>query len=154
MIKRQQLIFFVIALTFIISSSCKKDKEIPEPELTAAQKATDLLTANGGKWNPAPLSNWVTVEGVNITDLFKDFSITFTATGYTTSGTTPVWARSDTWSFKDDTGTIMVRKSDSKEVTVEVTETSLKLIMTWDQVTYEGGRIKSINGKHEFNLVK
>jgi hypothetical protein len=154
MIKRQQLIFFVIALTFIISSSCKKDKEIPEPELTAAQKATDLLTANGGKWNPAPLSNWVTVEGVNITDLFKDFSITFTATGYTTSGTTPVWSRSDTWSFKDDTGTVMVRKSDSKEVTVEVTETSLKLIMTWDQVTYEGGRAMSINGKHEFSLVK
>src|SRR6478735_423967 len=121
MIKRLPPIFFVIALMVFVGTSCKKkDKEIPEPELTAVQKATNLLTANGGKWNPAPLSNWVTVEGVNVTDLFKDFSITFTATGYTTSGTTPVWSRSDTWSFKDDTGTVMIRKSDGKEVTIEV----------------------------------
>jgi len=144
-----------MALIVVIGSSCKKkDKEVPEPELTAVEKATALLTADGGKWNPAPLGDWVTVEGVNVTDLFKDFSITFTATGYTTSGTSPVWARTDTWSFKDDTATTMIRKSDSKEVTVDVTETTLKLTVTWDQTTYEGGRTQSINGKHEFNLVK
>src|SRR6478609_10690598 len=110
MIKRLLPILLSFVFLVFISSSCKKkgNEEMPEPELTAAQKATNLLTANGGKWNPAPLSNWVTVEGVNVTDLFKDFSITFTATGYTTSGTTPVWSRSDTWSFKDDTGTVMI----------------------------------------------
>src|SRR3954462_12474562 len=99
MIKRLQSIFILIVLIVLVGTSCKKkhNEEEPEPQLTEAQKATNLLTANGGKWHPAPLSNWVTVEGVNITDLFKDFSITFTATGYTTSGTTPVWARSDTW---------------------------------------------------------
>ena len=155
MIRRIPSLIFIIVLIIFIGSSCKKkDKEIPEPQLTEAQKAANFLTANGGKWNPAPVSNWVTVEGINIADLFKDFSITFTATGYTTSGTSPVWSRSDTWSFKDDTGTILVRKSDNKEVTVAVTETTLKLTINWDQTTFEGGRNKSINGKHEFNLVK
>src|SRR6478736_1820847 len=130
--KHIQPLFFLFALVLIVSISCKKDDPgvdpvvpvTPEPEQTAAQKATTLLTANGGKWNPAALSNWVTVEGVNVTDLFKDFSITFTATGYTTSGTTPVWSRSDTWSFKDNTGTVFIRKSDGKEVTITVTETT------------------------------
>lgn len=154
---RVKLFPSLIAVLFamLIITSCKKSKkEDPEPELTAKEKAVQLMTANGGKWSPAPLSNWVTVEGVNVTDLFKDFSITFTATGYTTSGTSPVWPRIDTWHFKDDTATSFIRDSDGKEVTITISETTMKIVLTWDKGPTYGGRPQSINGKHEFNLVK
>jgi hypothetical protein len=146
-----------VALVLIVSASisCKKDADpIPEPTPTEAEKVTTLLTATGGKWNPAPLANWVMVEGVNVSDLFKDFTISFTATGFTTSGTTPVWPRTDTWHFKDETAKILIRDSDKKEVTIEsVNATTLRITLTWDKTTY-GGRTTSISGKHEFNLTK
>jgi hypothetical protein len=137
-------------LLLAVSVSCKKD----DPQLTEPERVTALLTSNGGKWNPSTLSNWVMVEGVNVTDLFKDFSISFTATGYTTTGTTPVWPRSGTWHFKDDAAKILIRDSDSKEVSIEnIDETTLRITLTWDQTTY-GGRTGSISGRHEFNLTK
>jgi hypothetical protein len=143
-------LFVVLLLTF--SVSCKKDD--PGPELTESEKVVALLTSNGGTWKPSALSNWVMVEGVNVTDLFKDFTISFTATGYTTTGTTPVWPRSGTWHLKDDAAKILIRDSDSKEVTIEnISETTLRITLTWDQTTY-GGRSTSISGKHEFNLTK
>ena len=126
----------------------------PEPEPTPQQKTTALLTGGTGKWNPATLSNWVTVEGVNAVELFKDFTITFTATGYTTTGTTPVWPRSGTWRFKDQSSTVLIRESDNKEVTIEsINEITLRITLTWDETTY-GGKTTSLGGKHEFNLTK
>lgn len=126
----------------------------PAPELTPREKATQLLTSGTGKWNPAPLTNWVMVEGVNVSELFKDFTISFTATGYTTTGTTPVWPRSGTWTFKDDAAKIFIRDSDKKEVTIEtLDEKTLRITLTWDLTTY-GGRTQAIAGKHEFNLTK
>ena len=135
--------------------SCKKDKD-PEPtpvEPTLKEKATTLMTANGGKWNPAAVTNWVMVEGVNVSDLFKNFTITFTATGYTTTGTSPVWPRVDTWHFKDDNATSFIRDSDGKEVTIKVTDTTLEISLTWDQTLYDG-RTKSVAGRHVFTLTK
>jgi hypothetical protein len=138
------------ALLLTVSVSCKKD----DPQLTEPERVTALLTSNGGKWNPSALSNWVMVEGINVTELFKDFTISFTATGYTTTGTTPVWPRSGTWHFKDETAKILIRDSDNKEVSIEnIDETTLRITLTWDQNTY-GGRTSSISGKHEFNLTK
>jgi hypothetical protein len=145
----------ILALLLIVSVSisCKKDSD-PDPEPTEMEKVTTLLTATGGKWKPSTLANWVMVEGVNVTELFKDFTISFTATGYTTSGTTPVWPRTDTWHFKDEAAKILIRDSDKKEVTIEsVNETTLRITLTWDKTTY-GGRTTSVSGKHEFNLIK
>jgi hypothetical protein len=152
--KKSFLGIFAVMLLCLVSS-CKKDNEDPAPEPTEAEKITTLLTAKGGKWNPSPsLTNWVMVEGVNVSELFKDFSISFTSTGYTTTGTTPVWARSGTWHFKDTSSKIFIRDSDNKEVTIEsISETTLRITLTWDQTTY-GGRQQSISGKHEFNLTK
>jgi hypothetical protein len=147
-------VFPMMMILIIIFSSCKKHKETPEPP-TASEKTIALLTASGGRWSPpASVTNWVTVEGVNVSDLFRDFTITFTETGYTTTGTTPVWPRTDSWHFKDDTATTIVRDSDGKEVTIEtLDETTLKITLTWDQTTYDG-RTKSVAGKHVFNLTK
>lgn len=150
---RTFVLFFYVGI--ILMSCGGGGGSDPEPELTEKEKVTQLLTAGSGKWNPAPLANWVVVEGVNVSDLFVGFTITFTATGYTTSGTSPVWPRTGTWHFKDDAAKIFVRDSDNKEITIEqVSESTLRLTLTWDQTTYQGGRAQSIAGKYDFMLTK
>jgi len=141
-------------LILLLVTSCKKKKEEDPVPQTEKEKVTALLTSDGGRWKPAALSNWVMVEGINVSDLFKNFTITFTASGYTTSGTSPVWPRSGTWQFKDDAAKVFIRDSDKKEVTIEsISETTLRITLVWDQTTY-GGRGQSTKGKHEFNLIK
>ena len=134
--------------------SCGGSDEDP-PQQTEKERVTELLTGNGQAWKVTTTAR-VTVDGVDVTDdLFQGFSITFTPTSYTTSGTTPVWPRQDTWQFKDDNATTIVRGSDGKEVTLTaVSETQLKLTLEWTETTYEGGRKRSLAGKHEFTLAK
>jgi hypothetical protein len=129
------------------------------PGPTELEKYTTLLT--GGKWSPSSATNWVIVNGVDVSELFKDFTITFTATGYTTTGTTPVWPRTDTWKFKTEasvkTGVanIVIRNSDGSEITIEsLDEKAMKVTLLWNKETTEGGRTTSIIGKHEFTFSK
>ena len=138
----------VIAL---IASACGGDEPTP---LTQTQKVTQMLTSSGGTWTPAPAAG-VTVDDVDVTDeLFASFTITFLDGTYTTTGTSPVWPAEDTWSFKDETATVIIRGVDQKEVTItEISAAQLKLNLVWSETTY-GGRKSSLKGKHEFNLNK
>jgi hypothetical protein len=143
----------VVAALFSVGlmTACKKDGHSPTP----IQKTTQILTANGGTWS-LPVVGGVTIEGVDVTqDLFAGFSITFADGSFTTTGTSPVWLRQDTWTFKDETATVILRGQDDKEITLtEVTATQVRLSLAWDQTTTEGGRSKSLKGKHEFTLIK
>jgi hypothetical protein len=124
------------------------------------EKYKALLTT--GKWSPSSATNWVVVNGVDVSELFKDFTITFTdAGGYTTTGTTPVWPRTDTWKFKTESSVkagianIVIRNSDGSEVTIEsLDEKAMKVTLLWTKETTEGGRTTSIIGKHEFTFSK
>jgi hypothetical protein len=147
----QGLVLLAVAsLTIIIG--CKGDD--PKP-LTKEQEMTALLTAGTGTWTP-PTTGGVTVGGTDVTDeLFEGFSIKFSEGTFTTTGTTPVWKREDTWSFKDETATIMLRGQDNKEITfTRISDTEIKLTLEWDQTTTEPGRTKSIEGTHVFTLTK
>ncbi len=136
----------------LLNASCKKDEVNPQP--TEAEKNTELLTSGTGKWTSASTAG-ITVDGLDVTgDLFKGFTITFTSDKIFTTGTTPVWLREDTWHFKDDSGTVMLRGQDDKEIIVEVNDNTLQLTLEWDQTTYEGGRTKSIPGTYVFTLTK
>ena len=133
-------------------TACGSD---PDPEPTPVEKVTQQLTANGGTWTPAA-SAGVTIDGVDMTeDLFSGFSITFHEGTFTTTGTSPVWLREDTWRFKDQTATVIIRGQDNKEVAIEeISATQLKLTLEWTTTTSEGGRKASLKGKHEFILNK
>lgn len=145
---------YLLIVAIAVLGACGGSDPEPEPEPTEQEKVTALLTGGTGKWNPAAVSNWVTVDGVNASELFENFTITFTATGYTTTGTTPVWPRNGTWKFKDANATVLIRESDNKEVTIQsVNETTLRISLVWDETTY-GGRNTSIGGTHEFTLSK
>lgn len=141
----------VISLALIISA-CAGDPD-PRP-LTEAEKVTDILTAGTGTWTPAT-SGGVTVDGVDVTDdLFTEFTITFLEGTYTTTGTSPVWPSQDTWRFKDETASVIIRGLDEKEITItEISASQLKMTLEWSETTY-GGRTNSLKGKHEFTLNK
>ena len=149
MIRPVTLLNGVLLFSLLLFAHCKKD----DPQPTEEERITQLLAS--GQWVPAT-GNWVVVDGVSVAELFTDFKITFTETGYTTTGTTPVWPRNDTWKFKSGSTSILIRDSDQLEVAIEnLDERNLKLSLTWNQETFiEGGRTVSVKGKHEFTLVK
>lgn len=124
-------------------------------EPTKIEKVTKLLTQGGGKWQPAPSANSITLEGTDVEDeLFPDFEITFSKTQITTLGTSPVWPVSDTWTFKDKNADVIIRGSDDREITiVSINSSQLIIRMEWDQTTY-GGRTSSLPGLYEFVLNK
>jgi hypothetical protein len=139
-----------LLVAFTTLTACKSDPEPPAPEPTEAEKITAILTGGTGRWSLAS----VVVEGENAAELFKDFSITFTSTNYTTTGTTPVWKRSGTWSFTDATAT-KFKRDDNVEVTIEsISDTQLKLTLIQAQQVTEGGRSTALRGKHEFVMNK
>jgi hypothetical protein len=129
----------------------------PDPvEPTQAEKVTTMLTSGTGTWAAASGSG-ITVGGDDVTsELFTGFSIKFGDGTLTTTGTTPVWLRQDTWEFKDETASAIIRGQDDKEVTItSISDTQLKLTLQWDSTTYEeGGRKRSIPGTYEFTLTK
>jgi hypothetical protein len=142
---------FLVIFSLLFFSNCKK-KDDPEPEPTEEERVTALLTA--GQWAPAT-GNWVVVDGVSVVELFADFKISFTNTGYTTTGTSPVWPQTGTWKFKTGSTKIFIRDADQVEVTIEtLDEKNLKLSLFWDKETTKPGRTSSIKGKHEFTLTK
>lgn len=139
-----------LLITVLFFPSCKKDDPPPvePPPPTQKEITTALLTK--ATW---PLTS-ILVEGEDASSLFVGFSLTFTNTGYTTTGTSPVWARSGTWSFTDDTAT-KFKREDNVEVTItSVDDKTLKLTLFWDKQTTQGGRVGSLKGKHEFVLTK
>lgn len=146
----KNLLTSLLLAMVLLFPSCKDD-----PKPGKQQQVTTMLTSGAGQWSPSAVAG-ITVDGLDVTsDLFKDFTITFTADKLFTTGTTPVWLREDTWRFKDNTATVMLRGQDDKEIAIEaVTKTELQLSLEWDQTTYEGGRKRSIPGKVVFTLKK
>jgi len=145
----------VLVVTIVSFASCGGGGKDPEPIVeTQKEKVTKMLQASGGTWSPS--SSGITVDNADASSLFQGFTIKFGDGTLTTTGTTPVWLRNDTWSFKDDNANVIIRGQDNKEVSIEsVSDTQLKLKLQWDQYTYEdGGRKKSIPGNYEFTLTK
>jgi hypothetical protein len=153
------LLLLASIITFVLITLPGCGSKTTDPEPTELEKYKTLLT--GGKWSPSSATNWVIVNGVDVSELFKDFTISFTETGYTTTGTTPVWPRTDTWKFKTEASVkqgvanIVIRNSDGSEITIEsLDEKSMKVTLFWNQETTDPGRTSSVEGKHEFTFSK
>lgn len=132
----------VIFITTLIFSSCgSKD---PSPMETN----TKLLT--NGTWKV----NSVKVAGVDKTNLFTGMTITFSENTYAATNGGPIWGTSQSWSFIDNTAKSFTISSGIQVDIIELTDASLILELTWDKTTLEGGRSKSVEGRHEFVFTK
>jgi hypothetical protein len=131
----------IIGLLFL--TSCKKDD--PEPETARIQK---LLAANS--W----VIQTVTVNEIDQTNLFTGLTLSFTKTNYSTTNGGVVWPASGTWEFVDETAKIIERNDGLRITITEVTNTSLKLALTWSTTTLGGGQTASVAGDHAFSFIK
>lgn len=146
--------FLTLAILTFMACGGSDPKPIIEPEPTPVEEVTAMLTSDGGTWTPSAAG--ITVDDADVTaEMFDGFTITFGDGTLTTTGTTPVWLRNDTWAFTDETATALERGQDDKIITItNITENELTLTLQWDEYTYEEGRKKSIPGVYEFVLTK
>ena len=135
----------VLALVIFLLSiaGCKKD----DP-LTAQETVTVMLTSAEAWQEPS-----VTIDGVDYSDLYKNFKIKFDQSTYTSSGGAPVWALSGTWIFINEEATVM-KLDGTREIEISITDDFLELTFQWTEDTFEPGRINSVKGKQKFKLKK
>jgi len=85
--------------------------------------------------------------------LYKDFTIKFDKSTYTTTSGAPMWKPSGTWVFINEDATLM-QMDGTREVEVLVTQDFLELSFQWEENTFDPGRTNSIKGKQKFKLKK
>lgn len=140
---KKTVITLVVMIVMIQLTSCGGK----EPEPSQQEIVTEQLTS--ATWSLQDVS----VDGVDQTAVYQGLTLKFTETGYTTTKGGLVWPASGTWSFTDDT-VATIKREDGTEVKVEVTDTSLKLTLTWTKTTLGAGRIESVKGLHTFVFKK
>ncbi len=127
---------------FILLESCERNKVVLESD-----RVKEILV---GTWKVQS----VTVSAVDQTALYKNLTLSFTDTGFTTTNGANVWPASGTWSFTDDTAKTMLR-SDGVTITItEATSTKLVLAFSWANKTIGPGRVESVSGAHVFTFSK
>lgn len=140
--------FMLIIFLFGCSQFMSCGSKGGDPGLTVAEQVKAKLIAHS--WKVIT----VTVDGVDKTTLFTNFSITFAATSFTTTNGGLVWPSSSTWSFTDTNATAFTRGDGLIVQLLEATDTSLKMGLTWNKNTFGPGRIESVSGQHVFVMGK
>ena len=137
--------------------------------LSLSIQATLLLISScGGKSDPGPsaqdlvkakllANSWVLqsvmVDGIDQTVVYKGLTLKFTATNYNTTNGGVIWPASGTWLFNSIDGKT-IKRDDGTIISVEATDSSLKLAFTWSVTTLSGGKVNSLKGMHIFTFVK
>jgi hypothetical protein len=118
------------------------------PTLSASDAVKAKLTA-ATSWKVQS----ATVDGVDQTAIYKNLALSFSVAGYSSTNGGTVWPATGTWSFNDANGTT-VKRDDGLIISVEVTDTSLKLSYTWAKTTLSGGREESVKGAQVLTFTK
>lgn len=140
------LLFLNIIWVLSSLTGCKKNND---PAPTEQERVIAVLTSAAAWQSPI-----VTVDGVDHSDLYKDFSITFSKSTYTSTAGAPVWKPSGAWVFINAEATLM-KLDDAQEVEIKILpDDFIELSLQWDQDTFEPGRVYSVKGKQKFKLKK
>lgn len=135
------VVLLTVACVFL--AGCKGSDD-PSPKDVTTQKLTATT------WRVSTVS----VDGTDQTSLFTNMTLKFTASNYTTTKGGVVWPASGTWTFIDATAKKFKRDNDLEVTIVEVTDTTLKLSLTWTAGTFGSGRVASVGGVHTFTMIK
>jgi len=135
-------LFAVLTIVISMLAGCGSGSKEVEPDTKA------LLTS--GTWKMKA----VTVDGVDKSTAFTNFTVSFSSTAFTSANGSPVWPATGTWSFADATQK-SVKRSDNVIVTInDITENQLTVSLTWAKSTLGAGRIESVAGAYSFTLNK
>ncbi|MEJ0030699.1 MAG: hypothetical protein WDO15_10170 [Bacteroidota bacterium] len=114
---------------------------------TESDRVSGLLTSS--PWKIKSL----TIDGVS-KNLYPNLAVTFTKTGFTSTGGTSVWPATGSWTFTDDTATSF-KRDDQTVVAIEtIDQNNLTMSLTWSQTSLGPGRVSSVAGKHVFVMGK
>jgi len=140
---KNQYISIITIICLALISGCKSESADPTPQ----DNQKTLLINNGVSWVPGSVSK----DGLDVTDQFSGFKLTVGDFTYTTVNALPsAWPASGTWSFANDSGTL-VDRNDGVQITAAVTTSSLQL--TFSVTGIGGGRTKGVDGEYVFNLI-
>ncbi len=129
-----------IVLVMAALLSCK------DPVPSAQEKSESLLMA--AAWNKAV----VTVDGVDHSDLYANFTIRFNKGTYISFGGSPLWSSTGTWVFTDESAKF-INLDGKMEIQInDLTESNLELAFQRTSTTFGSGRSKSISGRNVFRL--
>jgi hypothetical protein len=143
--KAMRILLGLLMLLVMFLGSCGE-----EVEPSAEEQNTELLmgTASTGKtWKVQS----VTVDGVDKSSLFTGMTIRFSKGNMTVTNGGVVWPATGTWTFSTSEATT-IKLGNGTEIGLEVSETILKLTLTWTKNTFGPGRVSSVAGKHVFTF--
>jgi hypothetical protein len=132
----------IVIACILFLTGCNSDTE-----LSPVEKNTKILISHS--WKISSLK----IDNVDETGLYPGMTITFTASGFSSTNGEPVWPSSGTWLFSDTDG-LMISRSDGIALTIQsISESQLVIALPWSKTTFKGGRLESINGNHVFTMV-
>jgi len=138
-----RFLLLAVVSSVLIFSSCDDDSEASKED-----QVRELLT--GSAWKMTTVS----VDGTDKTDVYKDLTLTFGTTTYTSTNGGVVWPATGTWAFTAPDATA-IERNDGLVVSIqEITSSSLKLGLTWNKTTLGSGRTSSVSGQHVFSFGK
>lgn len=126
-----------------IGMSCSKDS--PSAEDVFLEKIE-------GTW---VVSSGVEIDGEDVTEVFDDFSVTFTRDFEysTTDGNEPIWDNSGRFELEassNDAGFHILRDDDVQVRVHELSED--KLVLKFNFISDGSGRFNSVSGEYTFDL--
>lgn len=133
-------------LTVLVLLSACKDNEEPKP--SKAEEVTALLIS--GTWKV----NSVLVDDVDRSSVYSGLNISFTSTGFTTLNGGKIFPASGTWEFTSDEATAIERNDGLVIDIVSISESQLKLGLTWTSGSIGTSRVSSVSGDHVLTFGK
>ncbi len=145
--KNFKYLFFLLAsvlMSVTVLSSCGDDDDEPsEADVVKAQ----LISST---WKVSS----VTVDGGNQSSVYAGLNVSFTSSGFTSINGEPVWPSSGTWQFTSDDAEAIRRNDGLIVEIISISDSQLKLGLTWDESTIGSGRSASVSGEHVFTFGK
>jgi hypothetical protein len=132
----------IICILFLLVS-CGEDATKSETD-----RVKEIL--GSGTWKVQNVS----VSSTDQTALYKNLTLSFTDTNYTTANGANVWPATGTWAFTDDSAKAILRNDGTTITVSEATDTKLVLSFDWANTTIGSGRMESIKGAHVFTFGK
>jgi hypothetical protein len=135
-----------MAASLVLTSCGGSDEEVIDPKIEVAGK----LKAH--EWKLSSVS----VGGIDKTEIYEGMTINFATSGYTAASSNPIFLPSGSWSVESETKLkITPAGEEPRELTIiEITDSSLKISVEWDETTMGGGRPESLEGNHIFHFIK
>ena len=133
----------LLAASLIFSQGCGDKHTLSAQQVTSSQ-------LESGTWK---IRTATAANSVDVTSKFSGFTIKFSDKSFTTTNGGVIWSAIDTWIYKDAGAKSLIR-GDGVPVTIEsLTNEKLVLSFPWASTTYVGGRVNSISGSYQFELV-